>query len=135
MPQLPSGLHVALSVDRFRASLESGDFGARLAFDVEAQEPRDLLPVINIVQFRPWPDGGAGREGLAALGEPVVAEFMLGDVGTARCPWSDEDQQFLMAWLQAPRSREWLQATYDELLELASRVKVVLPEALKGIFD
>lgn len=64
-----------------------------------------------------------------------MADFMLGDVGTGRCPWSEEDQRFLRAWLEEARSREWLQATLDELLELSGRVPVTLPEALKGIFD
>jgi hypothetical protein len=135
MPQLPSGTHAGLSIDRINALLEDGNWGAHMAVGLEFREPADLLPIVNIVLFRPWPDGGAGREGLEALGEPYAADFMLNDVGTPKCPWPAEDQEFLLAWLATPRAQEWLQESFAQLQEIRSRVRPKLPEALKGILD
>ena len=135
MPQLPSGTHVAFSVDRFRAVLESGDFSAHLALRVEVREPEDLLPVINVVLFRPWPDGGDGHDGLAALGEPYCADFMLADIETDKCPWPERDKHFIAEWLMTPRARQWLQHVFDDLRDVGERTRVVLPDDLKGIFD
>lgn len=135
MPQLPSGTHVGLSVQRVRELIEEGDFLAHMAMRLDVREPADLLPMIDLVLFKPWADGGVGREGLDALGEPYLAPFMLKDLGTPQCPWPAQDQEFLRSWMTTPRALAWQQETLDELQALCARVNLKLPEALKGILD
>ena len=105
-----------------------GDFRLSMAFTLEVQSADDLAPLLNIIYFKPT----AGKNG---LGEPYPSGFMLSEIETEKCDWSDGDVAFFKEWLTSDIAQQWLRNTYDALAELIRTVKAPLPENLHGILD
>lgn len=132
MPQLPSGTHVALNADRLLARLQENDFSLHMGLHMALREPMDLLPLVNVVLFR---EAREGEESFHGIGVPYLSDLMAHDVGTPKCPWPDEDQQFFMAWLASAPAQQWLASTFEEVRELQERARLSVPDNLKGLFD
>lgn len=108
MPQLPSGRRIGLSADRVFETLEGSDFKAALKLQQQLQEPADLLPLVDLIEYRPAP-------GVAEPGEPHDTGLQVADLDTERCDWPATDQQALLEWLFSEPAEEWLEERYDEL--------------------
>jgi hypothetical protein len=128
MPQLPSGRHVGLADGPVQELAKTGNMGLKLAFYKAMKKPADLAPVICITYFHPSDDD-------SILGEPYLSDLTLADIGTEKCDWSEEDLVAFNAWLELPRSKDFLQSAYDELKHIIETVKVVMPDNLKGVME
>ncbi len=128
MPQLPSGRHVAISGDYTLALARKGNLALSMAFILEVKSAQDLLPLINVIYFKPI-DGANGK------GEPYPSGLMLSDIGTEKCDWPAEDVAFFNQWLASDIAKRWQQDLFDELAKLIRTVKPPLPDTLHGILD
>ena len=128
MPQLPSGRHVGLSMERALGLAREGNLALSLDYATNVKSPNDLAPLIDIVYYEPI-------EGEPPPGAPRLSGLTLSALETEQCDWSDEDRQAMRDLITGDRARDWLRAQYDELSELIRTVKAPIPENLRGIFE
>jgi len=127
MPQLPSGLHVAISSEPIKELARRGDFKLKLFFPSVVKKPIDMAPLICIVNYHPGEDGGPG--------EPYPTNMSLADIDTDKCEWSETDKEAFRLWLARPQTLEYLQQEYDEVKQILEDVEAKLPESLTGVLD
>ena len=128
MPQLPSGLLVALSIDPALEKVRQGHSFFRAIFKVQVKSADDIDQAISILYHRP-------KEGVPYPGEPYLSGITLNAIGTDRCDWSQEDIELFRQWLATDNTQQWLRTAYNDMIEAISNSKSVLPENLKGIMD
>jgi hypothetical protein len=128
MPQLVSGRHVGLNVDRVLALARDGDFNHALALASTIRTPEDLLQVMDLVYFAAW-------RGQPDTSEPYLTGLTVRDISTDKCDWSPEEMRSFDSWLESPPARHWLRERFDELHEVLRTTKTSLPENLRGLFD
>jgi hypothetical protein len=129
MPQLPSGLKVGISANRVLELARQGNFQLSMGFRLEAREPKDIAPLINLIYYS---DNVLDADE-SVPGEPYFSNLMAADVGTEKCEWSKVDQEAFIDWFHSDVVRPWLLEIYTELAELIRTVKPPLPDALRGI--
>jgi hypothetical protein len=142
MPQLPSGLKVALTIEPILKEIQKGNFGFNLLAKVNILDSFDAFPeVVTIIYLNDKPDTSepthAYQPGTQSIGADKYqfSKIFLANVGTERCDWSTEDVEFFKSWLSGETEQQWLRKSYDELLDALKTTKTSLPDNLKGILD
>lgn len=142
MPQLPSGLKVALTIEPVLNEIGKGNFGFNLLAKVNILGSYDAFPeVVTIIYLNNKTDATGPAEEYQPGSQPVGAgeyhfsKLYLADVGTERCDWSNEDVDFFKSWLSEESAQRWLRESYGQLVEALKSTKTTLPESLKGILD
>lgn len=128
MPQLPSGLFVALTIDPALKKAREGHSFFRAIFKVQVKSADDIDQAISILYHRP-------KEGTPYPGEPYLSGITVNAIGTDRCDWSQADIESFRQWLATDNTQQWLRTAYDNIIEVIRNSKSVLPENLKGIMD
>lgn len=128
MPQLPSGLLVALTVDPALEKAREGHSFFRAIFKVQVKSADDIDQIVSLLYYCP-------KEGVSYPGEPYLSGITLNAIGTDRCDWSQEDIDSFRQWLATDNTQQWLHTAYDNMMEAISNSKSALPENLKGIMD
>ncbi|WP_374512032.1 hypothetical protein [Niveibacterium sp.] len=108
MPQLPSGRRIGLSADSVFERVLAGDPEILDQLRTQVQDPRDLLPLIDLIEFVP-------TVGAKEPGVPNATGLVAADMGTERCDWSQADQNALSNWLASAAAEKWLEDRFDEL--------------------
>lgn len=108
MPQLPSGRRIGLSADRVFERVLACDPETIAQIQAEVQDPNDLLPLVDLVEFIP-------QVGAKEPGVETPTGLVAADIGTERCNWPPADQDALSKWLGASQAQEWLEDRFDEL--------------------
>lgn len=108
MPQLPSGRRIGLSADSIFERVLADDPEILDELRTRVHDPRDLLPLIDLVEFVP-------TVGAKEPGVPSATGLVAADMGTGRCNWSQDDQAALGKWLASAAAEEWLEDRFDEL--------------------
>ncbi|MCX9155572.1 hypothetical protein OPU71_05480 [Niveibacterium sp. 24ML] len=108
MPQLPSGRRIGLSADRVFERVLASDPDTIAQIQADVQDPNDLLPWVDLVEFIP-------QVGAKEPGVETATGLVAADVGTERCDWPQADQDALNKWLGASQAQEWLEDRFDEL--------------------
>jgi len=127
MPQLPSGLHVGLTVEPAEDLIRKGDFGIHMNFVLGLCCMEDMAPVVSLVYYK-------GEQGGMPT-EPYLPGLILQDVQENRCGWSEADYQAFREWLASERMEEWLKESFKQLRDAISSTKVDLPKNLHGLLE
>lgn len=132
MPQLPSGQHVSISLDRALTGAGNGNFAVALMVEPGTTTVDDIGDLIDILYYRAR--SAPPTEANPGAGEPYLSGLCLSDITTEKCKWPAADKSAFHAWLQQPRTRAWLQEQFEELVRLVETVPVDEPEGLRGMF-
>jgi hypothetical protein len=142
MPQLPSGLKVALTTQPTRDEIRKGNARFNFLAKLNIQDSFDRFPeVVTVIYLNNKAAENVSSKDYQHGTQPIGADeyqfsqLFLADVGTDRCDWSKEDVEFLQAWLSTKSEQEWMQESHDELIEVINSSQTTLPESLKGILD
>ncbi|QSI77650.1 MULTISPECIES: hypothetical protein [Niveibacterium] len=108
MPQLPSGRRIGLSADSVFERVLAADPETLNEIRSTVHDPRDLLPLIDLVEFIP-------TVGAKEPGVPSATGLVAADMGSERCNWPAADQDALRDWLNSAAAEEWLEDRFDEL--------------------
>jgi hypothetical protein len=138
MPQLPSGLHFALDPTPL-TDLVRAVFHSKQVHDLMAIEHMGhLLEYIDIMYFRPVSHGGMPYECAQNSDrpptdlEPYPSGYTLRTIRGPFDTWSSEDQAAFEAFLDAPRTREFLQKHLDLVFEAKDEL-LSKPATLPGL--
>jgi hypothetical protein len=130
MPQLPSGIHVDISKDRLLSWASSIDFSVAIQFSANITRIDELHHFVDLVYFD---NISSDVPGHAQSGEAYPSGLRVSDVGTQKCDWSQEDQDWFADWLQTRPAQEWFEALQKELHEVLRNKPLPIP--LKGFLD
>lgn len=130
MPQLPSGLRVALSVSPYQDALlvdnENSAYYAVLALLFHASTPEDLLrqAVVGVIP-----------EGLPDTGPAYRSGYCVVDVLEGRSDWSSDDIGAFREFLGTERVQAWLQQEFDALMKAVQEHPVWQSPLCEGFDD
>ncbi|OYW27776.1 MAG: hypothetical protein B7Z47_06380 [Chthoniobacter sp. 12-60-6] len=138
MPQLPSGQHFALDVERLHKLIEDA-FNAQWVHELMAIEKvEDLYPYIGIVLLRPAAKDQVSQvlaEGSLPVPEalePLPSGHNLGNAHELTTTWSKEDQVAFNAFLNEPRLQTHLQVQL-QAVEKAKERLLDKPDTTAGL--
>jgi hypothetical protein len=131
MPQLPSGRHIGLSEERLFSALEDASVTVILAFMVSENRMDEIYSAIDILYY----EGNADPVELGAQppGKLYRSGWVVSDVNSDACDWSEEDKFSFKAWLKQPYVQDWMNDISKRISAKLTTAKV--PEALRGLFD
>jgi hypothetical protein len=138
MPQLPSGLHLALDASPIRKLID-GAFEGKFVHDLMAIEHLGhLFEHVNILYFQSRsasPDEVRYHDSsLPPPGdlEPYQSGFNLFTIREAFENWSTEDQAAFEAYLNEERVGSYLQAQLDSVIEAKNQL-LAQPSTMPGL--
>lgn len=132
MPQLPSGQHISISLDRALSGAGNGNFAVALMVKPDVTTVKDIGDLIDILYYRAR--STPPTEENPGAGEPYLSGLCLADIYAEKCKWSAADKAAFHAWYMRPRTQEWLQEQFEELVRLVETVPVGEPGELRGMF-
>ncbi|TNG00467.1 MAG: hypothetical protein EP297_03735 [Gammaproteobacteria bacterium] len=130
MPQLPSGKHVDISKDRLLDWASGIDFSIAIQFSANITRIDELHHFVDLVYYQ---NTGTERSSAEPAGESYLSGLRVSDVGTYKCDWPREDQDWFSDWLKTKQALEWFETLQEELHEILRNKPLPIP--LKGFLD
>jgi hypothetical protein len=127
VPQLPSGLHVAISIDPIIEIIRAGDLSTHLSMIMGVGSADEMAPITSIVYYR--------GEQAGFPSDPYLPGMTVSDVMEGRSGWAADDVQAFQDWQQSPKVQTWLSNSFQQLTQAVNETKVKVPEALQGILE
>ncbi len=130
MPQLPSGLRVAVSISPYLDALdednENAAYYAVIALSLHASTPEDLMrhAVVGVIP-----------EGLPVDGTAYRTGYCVADILEGRSDWSAEDVEAFREFLASDRVRVWLAEDFAELMAAIREHPVWQSPLCEGFHD
>ncbi|MCG8613588.1 MAG: hypothetical protein MI864_24005 [Pseudomonadales bacterium] len=125
MPQLPSGMHVSVTIDPVLNAAGKGDFMTHAVILADVKSLQDFLQLVAVVYY-PCEDSSNPGAGCVKT-EPVLSGLTAADVLTEKCRWSEKDKIWFVQWLDSESIQHWLAESYREVCTVVERVIAELP--------